>query len=213
VAAVNVERGLANMRLGITLEVSTAAGAVLGAVIAGMVSPSVLKYIFAALLFFVAWTMFRKSLNNARQAGEQETCRLDHPLGTQYTDPATGKVCSYSIKRMPAASAISVFAGAISGLLGVGGGIIQVPLMNIVCGVPIKAAAATSNFMLGVTAATSAVVYFRRGMVLPEVTAVVVLGVIAGSALGMRVLARTEGKRLELAFSLIAFAMALKIIF
>ncbi|MDD4003888.1 MAG: sulfite exporter TauE/SafE family protein [Elusimicrobiaceae bacterium] len=209
VASVNVERGLANMRLGLSLEVSTAAGAVAGAFTAGALSPKILQFCFSLLLFFAAAAMFRKGI--AKPAPESSG---EPPPGGdyEYTDPATGRVCRYAVKNLPAASAVSVFAGAVSGLLGVGGGIIKVPLMHLVCGIPIKAAAATSNFMLGVTAATSAVVYFRKGLVPLELTAVLVLGVLAGSAAGMRILAKTSSNRLQLVFSLIAFLMAAKIL-
>lgn len=210
VAAVNVERGLANMRLGLTLEISTAIGAVAGAFTAGMMSPKTLQLGFAGLLVFTAVTMARKGLA-AKNADTKTDCVPAGNFLTEFTDPATGKICRYAVKNMPAASGVSVFAGAISGLLGVGGGIIQVPLMHLVCGMPIKAAAATSNFMLGVTAATSAAVYFRKGLVPAEITAVLVLGVLAGSAAGMRVLAKTSSNRLQLVFALIAILMAAKI--
>lgn len=212
VAAVNVERGLANMKLGLALEISTAAGAVAGAFTAGLLSPKTLQFCFAALLFFTAGSMLRKALA-APSAKSEKHVDPDGPFYGEFIDPADGRVHRYSVKNMPAASAISVFAGMISGLLGVGGGIIQVPLMNLVCGMPLKAAAATSNFMLGVTAATSAAIYFRKGLVPLELTAVLVLGVLAGSAVGMKILAKASSAKLQLVFSLIAFIMAIKIVF
>lgn len=212
VASVNVERGLANMKLGLALEIFTAAGAVAGAFTAGLLSPKVLQFCFAALLLFTGFSMLRKGL--AVPSAKPETpASPDGPFYGEFTDPADGRVHRYTVKNMPAASAVSVFAGMLSGLLGVGGGIVQVPLMNLVCGIPLKAAAATSNFMLGVTAATSAVVYFRKGLVPLELTAVLVLGVLAGSAVGMKILAKASSVKLQLVFSLIAFLMALKIVF
>jgi len=211
VASVNVERGLANVRLGLSLEVSTAVGAVCGAFAAGYLPQNILKLLFAFLLAFAGLTMLRKSFVKKPAQSDADAVPA-HPLGSEFTDPATGKVHRYGVKHMPAASGISVFAGALSGLLGVGGGIVQVPLMNLICGVPMKAAAATSNFMLGVTAAASAAIYFRQGYVLPEMTLLLVLGVLAGSVLGMKLLAGVRSKYLEAVFGVIALLMAVQIL-
>ena len=105
-------------------------------------------------------------------------------LGSEYEDEAAGGIVSYRVKRLGAGLGISFVAGSLSGLLGIGGGAFTVPGLHLACGVPVKAAAATSNFMIGVTAAASAFLYYGRGQVLPRVTAAAVLGVIVGSALG-----------------------------
>jgi len=212
VAAVNVERGLANMRLGLSLEVSTAAGALGGAYAASLLSPSALKLLFSLLLFFTAGTMFKKGLSALRGVKGEDGAATAQTgeLGGEYFDHATRETVRYGVKKMPAASVISVAAGALSGMLGIGGGIIQVPLMHLVCGVPLKAAAATSNFMLGVTAAASALVFYRQGAVIPDMTALLVIGVLAGSAAGMKLLAGMKSDKLQLALSLLILAIAVK---
>ena len=215
VAAVNVERGLANMRLGMSLEVSTSIGAVAGAFLASRLSTGTLQLLFSLLLFFTAFTMLKKGLASLRGGGFDEDVPVAQlgELGGEYFDPATGKTVSYGMKNMPAAAVISVVAGAVSGLLGIGGGVIQVPLMHLVCSVPLKAAAATSNFMLGVTAATSALIFYRQGAVSPQITALLVIGVLAGSAAGMKILAGVKSDKLQLVFSLLVFAIAIKMFF
>ncbi len=215
VAAVNVERGLANMRLGMSLEVSTSIGAVAGAFLAARLSTGTLQLLFSLLLFFTAFTMLKKGLASLRGGDGDDAAPVAQlgELGGEYFDPATGKTVRYGMKNMPAAAVISVVAGAVSGLLGIGGGVIQVPLMHLVCDVPLKAAAATSNFMLGVTAATSALIFYRQGAVSPQITALLVIGVLAGSAAGMKILAGVKSDKLQLVFSLLVFTIATKMFF
>ncbi|MFA5162594.1 MAG: sulfite exporter TauE/SafE family protein [Elusimicrobiales bacterium] len=213
-AAVNVERGLANMRLGLSLEISTAAGALGGAYVSAFMPERALKLVFSFFLLAMSASMLKRGLAALKSGAERVPPRdaASGALGGQYEDAASGRMVSYGVKRLPAAAAVSVLAGAVSGLLGIGGGIIQVPLMNIVCGVPLKAAAATSNFMLGVTAASSAAVFLRRGLVPPEITAPLVIGVLGGSALGMRLLHRGKSEKLQIAFSALVLAAAIKML-
>jgi len=215
VAAVNVERGLANMRLGLALEISTAAGALCGAYIAGFISAHALQMLFSAILFVSAIMMLKKGLAAFKTGAKHETLEADAEhgtLGAAYIDQAGGNTVRYRVKRFPFAAGISVVAGAVSGLLGIGGGIIQVPLMNTVCGVPMKAAAATSNFMMGVTAAASAAVFLRRGIIMPQMTALLVIGVLAGSVFVMKVLAKAKSEKLQIAFSILILAIAFKML-
>lgn len=135
-----------------------------------------------------------------------------HPLDGRYVDGATAGVVSYHVRRLPLALGVSSFAGVLSGLLGVGGGIIKVPLMTLACGVPMKAAAATSNFMIGVTALASAIVFYGRGQVEPVPTAALVLGVFAGSRLGAKVLGITPGKALRRLFAVVMIIVAVQMI-
>ncbi len=215
VAAINVEKGIANMRLGLSLEISTSLGALSGAFIASLLSPYFLKFFFALLVVASACTMFWRGLASLRGKNTDEDYLPPSKgeIGGEYFDPATKKTIGYGVKKLSWAMPISLAAGALSGMLGIGGGIIQVPLMHLVCGVPMKAAAATSNFMLGVTAATSAIVFFQHGLVIPDLTAVLVIGVLAGSSLGMKILAGVKSEKLQVAFSLLMFAIAVKMFF
>ncbi len=181
VASVNLERGLANIRLGMVLELATVLGALLSAFAAGKLPQNLLVGLFGALLGAVSILMWRG------QQGELdiETAR-EKPglLDGEYFDPAAGRKVGYQVRRLGTGLAVSFGAGAVSGLLGVGGGVFKVPAMHLFCGLPMKAAAATSNYMIGVTAAASAFLYFNRGAVLPGPTALIVLGVLGGSVGG-----------------------------
>lgn len=199
VASVNVERGLANMKLGLSLEAFTVPGAALGALLASRLDGGTLRLLFSILLCAVSVAMARKALRPGAEHPAPQGPR--GPLDGFYFDPASGREVHYAVRRFPLAALSAIGAGALSGLLGVGGGIIKVPALRLLCGVPLKAAAATSNFMLGMTAAASAAVYFSKGYLLPELAAPLVLGVLAGAALGIKALAGLRAEKLELAFA------------
>jgi hypothetical protein len=115
---------------------------------------------------------------------------------------------TYRVRRLPLALFASLVAGNISTLLGVGGGIVKVPVLNAWCGVPMRAAAATSAFMIGVTATSGAVIYYGRGEVIPELAAAAVIGVQLGSASGLRVGARLRPRSLRILMALVLFGVA-----
>ncbi len=197
VAITNVERGTANMRLGMTLEIGTSLGAIVGGLTAGVIRGDILEIIFGLVLVPTAVVMWRKRAEDGEsgEAATNPSAEVGSPqmpkekpslgrLGATYFDAALGREISYRVQRLWAGLEISVMAGVLSGLLGIGGGVFKVPAINLLCGVPIKAAAATSNFMIGVTAAASAFLYLGRGDVHPAMTAAVVLGIVLGSVVG-----------------------------
>ena len=212
VAAVNVERGLANIRLGITLEVTTAIGSIAGALLANRLPGSAVQLLFGLTLLPVSVLMFlkgRRSLEARPAAGAAVKASA---FDSAFFDPAAGGHTPYAVENMAPASAISFFAGSLSGLLGIGGGVVQVPVMNLLCGVPMKAAAATSNFIIGVSAAASAYVYFRKGLMPLELTAVIVVGVLIGSFVGIYALYRLRSEKLQMAFSALTLLVAVKML-
>ena len=215
VAAVNVERGLANIRLGITLEVTTALGSLAGALAAGYLPAAALRLLFALMLFPVSALMFLKggaALKKTAVKAAPAPARKATAFDSAFFDPALAAHTPYSVKDIVPASFISFFAGSLSGLLGIGGGIVQVPVMNLLCGVPMKAAAATSNFIIGVSAAASAYVYWCKGLIPPELTAVIVTGVLLGSFLGIYALYRARSGKLQLAFGALALLAGVKML-
>ena len=187
-AASYIEQHLSDIRLGMTLELATTVGAISGSLVAAILSRDALAILFALLLTYAGATMVRRSL-------VAETVK-------------SGSAEPYQVKRLPLGLCCSGAAGVISGMLGVGGGVIKVPIMYLVMGVPFKVATATSNFMIGVTAAASAFIYYARGDVRPLVTAPTAVGVFLGAALGARLLRRTPSRWLILLFSFIAFYFA-----
>lgn len=189
----NLERGTVNIRLGMLLEVATALGALLGGVLAGAIKGAVLTTIFGAILPPIALLMWRKGELSASATSVSES--------------------NYRLKRLPLAMGLSLGAGTVSGLLGIGGGIIKVPAMTVFCGVPARIATATSTFMIGVTAVASAFLYFGRGQVRPALTAVVILGVLAGSAGGMQVARRLHSRQLSRLFALLVLAGSAQMLF
>lgn len=196
-----VGKGLANMRLGMTLEVATTIGGIIGGLVAVLISPSVLSGLFAALMVLTAIAVGRgRSEHGADELEETliaaiagDTVEIeDEPTGWEepgtlagaYFDERQGKLVRYEGERLGIGAAISLLAGTVSGMLGVGGGFIKVPAMTEGMRVPIKVAAATSNFMIGVTAIASLFVYFARGYMEPYAAVPVALGVVGGASLG-----------------------------
>jgi uncharacterized membrane protein YfcA len=197
-ATVNLNRGLVNMRLGLALEVATSIGGLAGGITAGRLSSRQLFLVFALTLSAMGLIMMMRS---GRRNVIADPSVDPGVLGGRLREGEAQYV--YRVRRLPVGLFSSLVAGAISGLLGLGGGIIKVPVLNAFCGVPIRVAAATSTFMIGVTAAASAVVYFSRGdMVLP-LTAAVVLGALPGSLLGARLSERVEARSLKVLMAVI----------
>lgn len=213
VAAVNIERGLANMRLGITLEVTTALGSIAGALLAGRLPGPVVQFLFALTLLPVSLLMFHRGRRGLKSpAAPPPDPGRASAIDGSFFDPAAGAHTPYAVRNLPQAAGVSLFAGSLSGLLGIGGGIVQVPVMNLLCGVPMKAAAATSNFIIGVSAAASAYIYFRKGLVPPEMTAVIVAGVLLGSFAGIHTLYRVRSEKLQMVFAGLTLAVAVKML-
>jgi hypothetical protein len=189
-----------------TMEVATVIGAIFGGLTANVLSGDILSKIFAVLLlsvsFMMIWRMrHSRGISTPVEAGA---------FPASFTDEASGEVISYSVARVPWVMVISLIAGNISGLLGVGGGIFKVPAMNMISGIPLKAAAATSNFMIGVTAAASAFIYFAHGHLNPLIASPAALGVLLGSFLGVRINRRIKGAYLTWIFAAVLFLISVK---
>jgi uncharacterized protein len=191
-ATVNLSRGLVNMRLGLVLEVATSVGGLMGGLAAARLSPRQLFLSFAFTLAAMGIVMvWRSGRRNVIANLEVEP----GILGGTLREGDTTYV--YHVRRLPIGLAFSLAAGAISGLLGLGGGIVKVPVLNSFCGIPIRVAAATSTFMIGVTAAAPAFLYFARGDMAPALTAAVALGALPGSLLGAHLSDRVEARSLK----------------
>ena len=178
-SAAYVERGASDIKVGVVLELATVSGAILGSSVAGVAPERTLKLLFAAVAIYSAASLW------IRRHGASEA----------------QLVGAYVVKGWAPGLAVSAAAGALSGLLGVGGGVFKMPAMTLAMGLPFKVAAATSNFMIGVTAAAGAYVYWARGEVNAEVAAPVVVGVFVGARLGSSLLARLPARRLQAAFA------------
>ncbi len=190
-----VSRGMTNIRLGMLLEVATTIGAVAGGVTAVLVDGRFLQVAFAVVLFYVVWQMSRRS-------GDVMPVRSGL-LEASYYDPAADEEVLYGVRRPRLGFVLCLGAGNISGLLGVGGGAFKVPIMNLLMGVPLKATIATSNLMIGVTAATSAAIFYGRGYMDPHWVVPAALGILAGARLGPRLATKMSARALSITFQVV----------
>jgi uncharacterized membrane protein YfcA len=181
-SSVHLQRHTTDIRLGMTLELATSLGAAVMAYLVGYFNRNVLEGLFAAFLLYSAITILTKG-GKVSPSDDTEP----GPNGEIAIPP-------YEPQRYPVGLSASLVAGALSGLLGIGGGPIKVPVMFIFMNVPLMVATATSNFMIGVTATASAIVYYRRGDILPGFAAPLAVGVFVGSLLGARLAPRVNHK-------------------
>jgi len=181
-SSVHLQRHTTDIRLGMTLELATSFGAAVTAYLVGYFNRSALEFLFAAFLLYSAITIL------VRRGKVKDEDQSSPALNGEVVIPP------YEPKRYPLGLSASLVAGALSGLLGIGGGPIKVPVMFIFMGVPLMVATATSNFMIGVTGAASAIVYYRRGDILIHYAAPLAVGVFMGSLLGARLAPRIHTK-------------------
>ena len=211
-AATYVQDHLTNLRLGMFLEIGTVAGAITGAFVSVFLPASYLFILFGIILLYATIVMIRaRGIDFPANVRPDKTSRI-LALGSQYEDHSLNRVVKYEVTRTPLTVFIGYFAGIVSGLLGVGGGIINVPTMNLVSKIPVKVASATSNFIIGVTAAASASVYLLRGDVHPLLAAPLIIGVAGGALLGTKVLKVTPPTRVKVAFGILLAAISLLMI-
>lgn len=200
VAAGSANRTVINLRLGIMLQIPAVAGGLIGAEIVGGLSQRTLATIFAGVTGFIAVVMLTRL---DRRNVILDTSVVPGPLGGSYFDDESGRRIVYRLKRLPTALSISFSGGVLSGLLGIGGGILQVPALNAWCGVPMRAAAATTAAMIGVTALGAAPIYYARDRIVAPLAAAAVLGVLAGSRAGMWMSPRARARSLKLLMALV----------
>lgn len=208
VASVNVERGLANIRLGIMLELTMALGSIIATYIMIGMNSSVLQVLFAFMLLPTSVSMYLKS----RSKRSEEDYNLYGDEVYSYYDHSIKRHVRYSVLSKKTASIFSFFAGMLSGLFGLGGGLIQVPVMNIVCKVPMKVATATSNFMIGLSSCASVLILWKKGYVINSIVLFMVIGVLLGSVVGMKVLYRAKNSTIQFIFSILLMIVSFKMI-
>ena len=179
-AAAYVREHMTNLRVAMLLELGTTTGALTGAYLAGILAGRWLFIIFAAVMGYSAVAMFQKRHSNPNAPVPADALADRLNLHSDYFDPAVGATITYRVTHTKIGLALMYMAGIISGLLGIGSGSLKVPAMDLAMHLPIKVSTATSNFMIGVTAAASAGVYFARGDIDPFIAAPVAAGVLVG---------------------------------
>jgi uncharacterized protein len=213
---------LTNIKLGLLLETTTIPGAIIGGFAAALIAPSILSALFGLVLIYAAYTMVTRrhfisadnQPNDHSVAPNNTSDGLSSSLADSYYDRSLDKVVDYKVNRTATGLGTSFFAGFLSSLLGVGGGIINVPVMHLLMGVPMKAAIATSTFIIALTAAAGAFIYQYYGNIYPFIIAPLVIGIVIGSRTGVEITQRTEGVWLRRIFGafllLVAILMFLK---
>jgi len=201
-AAAYVKEHLANLRVAMFLEIGTTLGAISGAYIAGIVHTRFLFILFGLLLAYSALAMLKKR-HEAHGAVYVSPIADRLGLHSSYYDEGLGQQIDYRVSRPITGLGLMYLAGAASGLLGIGSGALKVPAMDLAMRLPMKVSTATSNFMIGVTAAASAGLYFVRGQIDPVVAAPVAAGVLLGATVGSRFLGRIESRVIRVIFIIV----------
>src|SRR4029077_8621432 len=208
-AAPFLENGMTNVRLAIVLETATTMGALTGGLLAGMVPSSYLYALFTVILFLSARQMFARRRDPLLASVPTMTKNW---LDSSYPDQELGREVSYRVHRVPVGMTLMYSAGLISALLGIGSGVLKIPAMDAAMRLPIKVSSATSNFMIGVTAAASAGAYFMRGDITTEVAGPVALGSVLGAIVGARMLLIVSNDRLRLLFVTVLVSLGIQML-
>lgn len=203
-----------NLRVAMFLEIATTIGAIIGALLTGAFDPTILYVLFGSLLVFSSWNMYRKM-----RAGKEVLKRV-HPdkwaeklnLNSSYYDKNLKKQVDYQVENIPGGFLIMLGAGLASGMLGIGSGAFKVMAMDGAMKMPLKPSSATSNLMMGVTAAASATVYFFNGSIRPDIAVPLALGILVGSTFGSRIMQILPSKVIRIIFIPILLYLGLQMI-
>ncbi|HEX5471244.1 MAG TPA: sulfite exporter TauE/SafE family protein [Lacipirellulaceae bacterium] len=213
-AAAYVREGMSNLRVAMFLEMATVTGAITGAYIAKVINGHWLFIIFGVVLAYSAVVMFRKRHEHiANPKAMRPAPWADYlQLSSTYYDAATETLVAYRVVHARVGLVLMYIAGAFSGLLGIGSGSLKVPAMDIAMQMPIKVSTATSNFMIGVTAAASAGVYFMGGYIVPFIAAPVAIGVLLGAMIGSQLLGRLQSSTIRIVFVVVLLWISFQMI-
>ena len=209
-ASAYIKEGYTNLRIGMFLEVATTIGAIVGALLATVISVKLLSVVLAMVLIYSAYLAQQPRIE---QSGSDSPDPLVTYLRLNGTCPTPDGLISYQVYSVPVGFGLMAIAGIISGLLGIGSGALKVLAMDQIMRLPFKVSTTTSNFMIGVTAAASAGVYLARGYIDPGLSMPVMLGVLPGALLGAKVLVAAKTQILRIVFSLVLVVMALKMVY
>lgn len=204
---------LTNTRVAMWLEMGTSFGALSGALLAGYLSQRVLFILFGILLAYSGYNMFKARKSELPEGVEPDRLSRTLRLHGSYLDRQLGRQVDYQVTGTVPALIIMYFSGIAAGLLGIGAGIFKVAAMDQVMKMPFKASSATSNFMIGVTAVSGAIVYFARGDIKPLIAGPVVLGVLLGAILGARLMVRLKATTIRKLFIPLIIYTAIEMIY
>lgn len=208
-AAAYVREGVTNIRMGMLLEIATTAGAITGALLASFFNPNWIAIIFGVVLIYSSINAFLKKRDHVLQ--ESSNVALKLKLNGSY--PSFGTNVPYGVTNVIGGFTMMGLAGILSGLLGIGSGALKVLAMDNIMKVPFKVSTTTSNFMMGVTAMASAVIYLQKGYIVPDIAMPVLIGVLIGAILGSKILLRSNPARLKMFFAIIIMLLAINMMY
>ncbi len=209
-AAAYVKEGITNIRIGMFLEIATTISAIVGVVIATYIEADYIMVIFGLILLFSAYAMLKKKIDHSNN---EQTSVLANFFKLNGSYPIDGTLKQYAVHHVMGGFAMMFVAGALSGLLGIGSGALKVIGMDNIMKIPFKVSTTTSNFMMGVTAAASALVYLHKGQIDPAIAMPVTIGVISGATLGSKILIKTKTDKLKLIFAVVVTFLACQMIY
>ncbi|KRK74868.1 permease [Levilactobacillus namurensis DSM 19117] len=204
-----------NLRVAMFLEIATTIGAIIGALMTGILDPKYLYLLFGCLLVFSAWNMVRK-LRRGQEVLKRVTpdrIAAKLKLNGSYFDKAELRDVDYQVENVPAGFAVMFGAGVASGLLGIGSGAFKVMAMDTFMKMPLKPSSSTSNLMMGVTAAASATVYFFNGSILPGIAVPMALGILIGAVIGSRIMQVLPARWIRIVFIPVLLYIGLQMVF
>lgn len=215
-ASAYIKDRLANIKIGMSLEMATTAGAIVGSLIAVTLYAKNLSYIifiiFGSVLLVSAYPQIKKLKKGTYKINKPDASTKILQLSGSYYDEASGKRIRYNAVRWVYGEIVMLFAGIISGLLGVGSGVLKVIGMDDAMRLPIKVTTSTSDFMIGVTAAASSAVYWTFGYIKPEIVAPIVIGVVFGSFAGSKFMERSQSRRIRMIFIILLAVVGIEMV-
>jgi len=211
-AIVYVRDKMTNIRVGMFLELATTIGALTGALIAGFIKAELLYVLFGILMLYSAYTMIKRRNQELPQVGTPHPLAEKLRLNGEYYDKALNQQVKYNVTGIYGGFSMMYVAGTISGLLGIGSGSFKVIAMDTFMRLPMKISTATSNFMIGVTAAASASIYLMRGDIDPKIAGPVAIGVLVGSTIGTHIMQRLRSITLRKIFIPVLIYVAIEML-
>ncbi|PNK85936.1 permease [Listeria monocytogenes] len=207
-----IKDGITNLRVGMFLEIATTIGAITGAFVSGLLSATALYIIFGLLLLYSAFNMIKKVGTEFLTNVKPDPLATKLNLHDSYYDKSLRQTVDYQVANVPAGFGVMYGAGIASGLLGIGSGAFKVMALDVFMKMPLKVSSATSNLMMGVTAAASATVYLFQGDIQPAIAAPVAIGVLVGATLGTRIMQRLKSKVIRIIFIPVILYVAFQMI-
>ncbi len=211
-SSVYLKNEITNVKIGAILQAAMSTGSIIGALISVYTSEEIISLAFSFMLFYASYMMIRSAQSSDKELNTSEGIASKLKLDGTFLDKSEGRIVNYGVKNLVQGFFISILGGMIAGMLGVGGGLINVPVISMLMGAPIKVAIATSNFIIGITAVSGSIVYFIRGLVNPLIVAPVVIGIVMGAFIGANYMPKIRNITLKRLFSLYLIYTAVRLI-